>query len=43
MSVRELLTRPGLHKLALVVADRPDMLLALLDEDTLRWRSDTGA
>lgn len=41
--VRELLGRAGLRDLAIVVADRPDMLLALVEDATVRWRSDVGA
>lgn len=41
--MRELLGRAGLRDLAIVVADRPDMLLAIVEDGTVRWRSDTGA
>lgn len=41
--MRELLARPELREVAVVVADRTDMLLAILDGRTIRWRSDTGA
>lgn len=41
--MRELLSQPGIRDLAIVVADRTDMLLAIIDDGIIRWRSDIGA